>query len=200
MRKTLRRFLPSRESLRRSRMLKPIAGWLEQHGNWRLDAQSVARGVALGLFFGFLIPVAQIVFAVIAALFLRANPPVAALATLVTNPFTFPFVYLLAHRIGKQVLEPVAGPLPDSSPQDAEQAAVAVESVSGFFDWIVGVGAPLATGLLILAVSSAVLGYLLVLVIWRWQALARLRRCRARPSRSPRSPPSPAASLARRRR
>lgn len=180
MRKTLRRFLPSRESLHRNRMLRPIAGWLERHGNWRLDAQSVGRGVALGLFFGFLIPVAQIVFAVVAALFLRANPPVAALATLVTNPLTFPFVYLLAHRIGKWVLEPVAGPLAEDGQQVVAQAqmqaAAAAESVSGFVHWISGVGAPLATGLLILAVSSALLGYLLVLVIWRWQALARLRR------------------------
>ena len=175
MRKTLRRFLPTRDSLRRNRMLKPIAGWLEKHGNWRLDAQSVGRGVALGLFFGFLIPVAQIVFAVIAALFLRANPPVAALATLVTNPFTFPFVYVLAHRIGKSVLEPVAGPIRQNAEQAQAQAQVAAESVSGFIDWITGIGAPLATGLLILAVGSAILGYVLVLVIWRWNSLARLR-------------------------
>ena len=182
MRKTLRRFLPSRESLRNNRMLRPIAHWLERHGNWRLDAHSVGRGVSLGLFFGFLIPVAQIIFAVIAALFLRANPLVAALATLITNPLTFPVIYLIAHRIGKVVLEPVAGPVTASSEQVAaraqEQAEAAGESVGGFIDWITGVGAPLATGLLILAVVSAVLGYLLVFGIWRWQALARLRRLR----------------------
>lgn len=180
MRKTLRRFLPTRETLRRNRMLKPVAGWLERHGNWRLDAQAVARGVALGLFFGFLIPVAQIVFAVIAALLLRANPPVAALATLITNPFTFPFVYVLAHRIGKLVLEPVAGPIALDAAQAADQAqaqvAVAAESVGGFIDWVTGIGAPLATGLLILAVGSAILGYVLVLAIWRLNSLARLRR------------------------
>ncbi len=178
MRRTLRRFLPSPESLRSNRMLRPIAGWLERHGNWRLDAQAVGRGVALGLFFGFLLPVAQIVFAVVAALFLRANPPVAALATLVTNPFTFPFIYVLAHRIGKAVLEPVAGPIAHNAQQAAEQAQAAASSISGIIDWITGIGAPLATGLLILAVSSALLGYLLVLVIWRWNSLARLRRLR----------------------
>ncbi len=180
MRQTLRRFLPSRESLHRNRMLRPIAGWLERHGNWRLNAQAVARGVALGLFFGFLIPVAQIVFAVIAALFLRANPPVAALATLVTNPFTFPFIYVLAHRIGKAVLEPVAGPIEGSAQQaaSAAHAQVAVDNVGGLLDWITGIGAPLATGLLILAVVSAILGYLAVLAIWRLNALARLKRLR----------------------
>lgn len=188
MRQTLRRFLPSRESLHRHRMLRPFAGWLERHGNWRLDGQAVARGVALGLFFGFLIPVAQILFAVVAALFLRANPPVAALATLVTNPFTFPFVYLFAYRIGKWVLTPGAVALVEDSQravvQAQAQAAAAVESVSGFVHWITGVGAPLALGLLILAVTSAVLSYLLVLAIWRWNSLARLRRLRrARDSR-----------------
>ncbi len=60
-----------------------------------------------------------------------------------------------------------------------------MEKVPEYFgrDWITGIGAPLATGLLILAVSSALLGYLLVLVIWRWNSLARLRRLRR--SRSP---------------
>ena len=130
MRKTLRRFLPSRESLRRNRMLRPIAGWLERHGNWRLDAQSVGRGVALGLFFGFLIPVAQIIFAVVAALFLRANPLVAALATLVTNRVTFRVIYLLAHRIGKAVLEPVAGPLAGDAANAVAQAQIQAEAAA----------------------------------------------------------------------
>ena len=42
----------------------------------------------------------------------------------------------------------------------------------------VRVGQPLVVGLVILAVSSAVLGYLAVLGIWRAQAVLRLRRRR----------------------
>lgn len=178
MRKTLRRYLPTPDSMRRSRMLRPMAGWLERHGNWQLSAQSVGRGVALGLFFGFLIPVAQVVFAVVAALFLRANPPVAALATLVTNPFTFPFVYLLAYRIGRVFIEAPPGSAQHAAAVGQAQLAGALESFSTFWQWISGVGQPLAVGLLILAVSSAVLGYLAVLGIWRMQAILRLQRRR----------------------
>lgn len=178
MRKTLRRYLPSPDSMRRSRMLRPMAGWLERHGNWQLNAQSVGRGVALGLFFGFLIPIAQIVFAVVAALFLRANPPVAALATLVTNPFTFPFIYLLAYRIGRVFIEAPPVSVQHAATVGQAQLSGALESFPAFWDWVSGVGQPLVLGLVILAVSSAVLGYLAVLGIWRAQALLRLRRRR----------------------
>ncbi|MCB1913062.1 MAG: DUF2062 domain-containing protein [Rhodocyclaceae bacterium] len=178
MRRTLRRYLPTPDSLRRNRMLRPMAGWLERHGNWQLNAQSVGRGVALGLFFGFLIPVAQVVFAVIAAMFLRANPPVAALATLVTNPITFPFVYLVAYRIGRVFIEAPPVSAQHAATLGQAQLAGALESFSAFWQWMSGVGQPLVVGLVILAVSSAVLGYLAVLGIWRAQAVLRLRRRR----------------------
>lgn len=178
MRRTLRRYLPTPDSLRRNRMLRPMAGWLERHGNWQLSAQSVGRGVALGLFFGFLIPVAQVVFAVIAAMFLRANPPVAALATLVTNPITFPFVYLLAYRIGRVFIEAPPVPVQHAAALGQAQLAGALESFPAFWQWVSGVGQPLVVGLVILAVSSAVLGYVSVLGIWRAQAVLRLRRRR----------------------
>ena len=52
---------------------------------WSFDRSSVARAVAIGLFFGVMTPVAQIVFATFAAIAFRANLLISAGSTLVSN-------------------------------------------------------------------------------------------------------------------
>jgi uncharacterized protein (DUF2062 family) len=162
---------PSR--LLRHRLLRPLRPWLRHRSLWSFERDGVARGVAIGLFFGFLIPVAQILFAAIVAVLLRANLGVAAAATLVTNPLTFPFVYYVAYRIGARLLTGEA-----LSPADVallEQAAEQLPAASGWFSsllsWTSSVGISLALGLGVLAVTSAVLGYVLVHLAWRLRGL-----------------------------
>ncbi|HEY4542284.1 MAG TPA: DUF2062 domain-containing protein, partial [Noviherbaspirillum sp.] len=70
-----------------TRFLKPFARYLEHHSLWQFNRRAVAVGAAIGLFFGILIPFGQIVVSAFAAFFLRANLPVAAFATFITNPF-----------------------------------------------------------------------------------------------------------------
>ena len=84
----LRRFLPSRETIRNSRMLRWLGPRLHDPQLWHINRRAVARGAAAGTFFGLMIPVAQIPAAVIAALLLRGNLWIAAVTTLVSNPFT----------------------------------------------------------------------------------------------------------------
>lgn len=51
------------------------------------------------VFFGLLIPVAQILFAAVAALLLRANILAAVGNILITNPITFALVLLVAYYL-----------------------------------------------------------------------------------------------------
>lgn len=92
--------IPKRETLVASRGLRWLSPWLGHPALWRWSRRSVALGVALGVFFGLLIPLAQIPVASAAAIVLRANLPIAAASTLVTNPVTFGPVYLAAYRLG----------------------------------------------------------------------------------------------------
>jgi uncharacterized protein (DUF2062 family) len=48
----------------------------------------------------FLVPIGQFICAALLAIPTRANVPVAAAATLVTNPITFPPIYYAAYRLG----------------------------------------------------------------------------------------------------
>jgi uncharacterized protein (DUF2062 family) len=158
--------------------LRPLRPWLRHRALWSLEKDGVARGVAIGLFFGILIPVAQILFAALAAIPLRANLAVAAGATLITNPFTFPFVYYLAYRVGGFLLTgeaPAAGDV-----ALVERAAGELPTAPGWMasllSWTSSVGPSLATGLLVLALAASIAGFVLVHLGWHWRSALRRRQ------------------------
>ena len=113
MNEYLRRLLPSQEVLRSNRWLRWIGPALHHPRLWHMSRRGIALGVALGLFFGLLIPIAQIPLAAGAAVALRANLPTAVASTLVTNPVTFGPVYYAAWRVGNAILGEPAGGVPD---------------------------------------------------------------------------------------
>jgi len=101
----------SREALRNNRYLSFIGERLFAHELWHLERGPVARGAALGAFFAFATPVAQIPLTAALCVVLRANVPAGLLATLLNTPLTFAPVYWAAHQLGKLVLQ---GPLEES--------------------------------------------------------------------------------------
>lgn len=177
----LRRLLPSPEAVRANRWLRWLGPALQHPRLWHVSRRGIALGMALGVFFGLLIPIAQIPFAAAAAVALRANVPTAVASTLVTNPVTFGPVYYAAWRIGKAILgEPVAeGDAPPAPPAaDAAAAGAPADEgwLSGLRRALAGVGKPLVLGLAIMATAVGVAAYLLV--SWIWWLRVRLKRRR----------------------
>lgn len=171
--------LPTPQKLLESRMLKPFHPYLHHHFLWQFNRRTVAGGVAVGLFFGILIPFAQILLSALAAIVLRVNLPVAAFTTLVSNPFTFPALYYAAYKLG-DLLTGTRSIVPTVAIESDIQKAVQVQKqVSGWLpnllEWLQTVGLPLAVGLSVLAIVSAIGGYFLVDWIWRWKATRRWR-------------------------
>ncbi|MEM7689990.1 MAG: DUF2062 domain-containing protein [Pseudomonadota bacterium] len=152
--------MPSREAMAKNKYLRPIAHRFLSPELWRFTRRSVPRGVALGLFAGFIIPVGQIFLAAFLALPARANVPLAALVTFVTNPLTFPFWIVVANQVGELTLN-----------IDQEFGGVAGEELnSGVLVWLVDlfeVAGVTAFGFLVLAVVTSAVGYLLSGAIWR---------------------------------
>lgn len=75
----LRTWAPSREQLEPNRLLRRPAPHLAHPQLWHWSRRGVATGMAIGLFIGFAIPVAQIVLGAAAAtVVLRASVAVAA--------------------------------------------------------------------------------------------------------------------------
>lgn len=168
--------LPTRAELLENRFLRPFATHLASPLIWRLNRRGVARGMALGLFAGFAIPVAQTPFAAALAVFARANLPVAAAATLVTNPLTVPFIYYLAFRTGTMILRTEVGEFARSDDTGL---------IRQILSWFLTMAGPTWLGLLLFATISAVLGYFAVHLAWRIRAVSRRKaRLSGSPGRS----------------
>src|SRR4051794_8898544 len=90
----LKGHVPTRDTVDQYRLLRPFAQQLRRPSLWRLTRRSVPRGVAVGLFVAVMIPFMHTFVAAILAIPARANVAVAALLTLVVNPFTIPPLYV----------------------------------------------------------------------------------------------------------
>jgi uncharacterized protein (DUF2062 family) len=180
-RKFFRKYLPHADTVRSSRLAGLFGRSLQDPNLWHLNRRSVAGGVAIGLFCGLIPGPVQMLFALLLAIPLRKNIPVALITTLYTNPITIVPLYLIAYEYGQLLLGVTV------------KGRVALEpftwdwwdiggSVRGFAAWSLGLGKPLAVGLAALAITLAAVGYVgvklawRVHVVWQWRARARRRR------------------------
>lgn len=169
MRNWFKRISPDREAMLANRWLKPVAHRLAHPEIWHFNRRNVARGVALGLFVGFIIPVGQIVVAALLAATARGNLLVAAVSTLVTNPFTFPPIYYAAWRTGRFLL----GPWREGAGGWALSEPVADGSMLAM---LTNASLPTIAGLLLFASVSATLGFGAVHLAWRVSLWRQWRR------------------------
>lgn len=169
----IQRYLPDRDKLAQNRMLKWLGPTLLHPDLWHISRRSIAVGLAIGLFFGLMIPLAQIPAAVVVAMALRANLAIAAASTLITNPFTFGPIYFFAYQIGESVLKGSQAVVPDTA------TATAQELASGLGQWIskvVDLGGPLFLGLFLMAVTTSITAYFIVHLAWRVGVITKKRR------------------------
>lgn len=155
------RNMPTREQMEGNRYLRPFAHRVLAPELWRFTRRSVPRGVALGALVGIIVPFAQIFFAALLALPVRANVPVAALTTFITNPLTTPFIWVASYEVGRFILRIDA--LTYGRP-----LAMATQNgiIADVLGWVTGMGPILAFGLVVVAVVSASIGYLVSLFMW----------------------------------
>ena len=160
--KRLSSSIPTRETLLANSWLQPIASRVLDPKLWCLQHEAVARGVAVGLFWAFVLPVAQILVAVAHCTWWRANIPVAVGMTMVTNPLTIGFWLWLAYQLGVLV---IGVPPQATAPEGFAALAYLTE-----FGW------PTVLGMGIFAVGGAVTGYLAVKLAWRLRVNLKRRR------------------------
>jgi len=139
---------------------------------WHLNRRSAARAVALGLFCGLIPGPLQALAAILMCLVLRAHFPVAIVTTFYTNPFTIVPLYVAAYELGRPFFA-------DTAPA----ATFALAPTAGLFDvlpamgqWMIGMGKPLALGLVLLALLLSTTGWIVVRIAWRCHAVWAWRR------------------------
>jgi uncharacterized protein (DUF2062 family) len=148
--------IPTKEAILSNKWLKWLSPFLSNNDLWSFNKRSIALGASIGIFFGLIIPFAQIVFSVILSVILRANIPVAAFSTFITNPFTFAPIYYIAYQLGSFIL--------NTPPIEFKMEDI---------DMVLK---PLFTGLFSLALILSLLSYILVIIFFKIKAYIRLNR------------------------
>lgn len=178
----IRRNSPTREELLESRFIKPFAHRVAHSHLWRFTRTSVRRGTALGLFVGifFLIPGVQILGVALLALPFRANIPIGAAMTFLSNPVTTPLILAASVWLGSFLF---------GLHTNVSNLYILYDEGASLVEWwhwfTANAGTALLgglAGLFVISVASAVIGYLLASVIWdnwirlRWRR--KIRRAR----------------------
>lgn len=168
----LGRNMPTRDQMEHNRFIPKSALRAEL---WRFTRRSVPRGIALGIIVGVLLPFAQIIFAAVLSLPVRANVPLAALTTFITNPFTTPLIWALSYQLGRWMLQVDA-----IMPEGPIDALGHVTDIWSLLHWISDEGRILVFGLCVVTAISASVGYLLASFIWKLVILRKRRHRTAR--------------------
>jgi uncharacterized protein (DUF2062 family) len=148
--------------------LKPFEYVLAHPVYFATTRRSVAGGLWIGLFIGLLPIPGQTLVAVLAALWMRVNVPVAAITIWISNPVTFVPIFYLAYQLGALLLNIPTEPLPPEP-----TLAWVIQELA--IRW-----RPLALGSLIIALSVSSTAYLLVSAIWHVSTISRYRRRHSR--------------------
>ena len=196
----LRRLMPSHEAVASNRWLKWLGPRVLHPRLFHLSRRGVATGAALGVFFAFITPIAQIPLSAAACVVLRANVPVAIVATLVNTPPTFGPVYYASWKVGAWVLAEPAHPerAPEvlvraaaapAAPPGASAPAVAVpalaagasaQEAASWWERVVSgaqsIGKPLLLGTLIFSFGFSALAWVLCSTVWHWRVRLKRRR------------------------
>ena len=175
------RYMPTPESLEKSRFMAPIAHLVLRPELWRFTRRSVPWGVAVGTVVGIflMIPGLQIIGAAFACLPFRANIPIAAGMTFLSNPATTPFILATSIGFGNRLLG-----------SDATLSALWTlyhrhAPIGDYGRWMLSEAAPaLLSGLALISLGLGLLGYGLSAFLWRlwvahkWAQRGRLRSLR----------------------
>ena len=166
--KFLRRIMPDHKKMREHPYLKKFGQRLTEPKIWHLNRRSVAGGLALGLFIGFMPILGQMFIAAALAIAFRVNLPLSVMGAWITNPFTVAPIYFFAYKVGAWVLQIPVG-----------QHAFTM-SWHWFTNEFLMIWQPLMLGCLICGIIAALLGVVFVRLMWRLIVIRNWLRRRRR--------------------
>lgn len=167
--KFFRRYLPSHADLKEQSSLRLALGDLLHDPNvWHLNRRSVSGGFAVGLFFAWIPLPMQMPLAAIAALLLRVNLPLSVVLVWISNPLTWGPMFWFAWKVGSVLLGIEHVPM------------TFAPTLEWFTTGIARIWLPLTIGSLLLGALSALIGFLLCRLAWRYHVIRNLLRRRRR--------------------
>ena len=169
--KLKRKFLPSRKTIHHHRHLRWLGHRLHDPRLWRWERPAIAGGVGLGLFAAFIpIPI-QMVWGALLAFFFRVNLPTAIAITWINNPITFIPINFFIYKVGIWITGNKTIDFQMPTWEWGKKSFLAFWHEMS--TWFPIMGKTYLIGLLTVCIGSAVLGYLLVDLVWRLCFLVR---------------------------
>jgi len=154
-RRFFRKFAFKRHELSEKWFLAPFRHLLHDHRLWGIRRKTVVPAFSLGLFIAFLPFPGHVLMAVLVAVPLRINIPVAALSTFACNPLTVYPMYFFAYQLGALLLGVAEQPF----------------QFEFSYDWVVNtfvtIWQPLLLGCFLLGIVAALVGHVGLDVLWR---------------------------------
>ena len=160
-RKFIKRYTPDPEWVKKQKSLHLMGSWVHDPNIWHLTRHSVAMASFLGLFIAFIPLPLQMVMAVFAAVFFRANLPITIILVWISNPVTMPALFYLAYKVGAAVM---------GAP---EQVFVFELSWLWLTNEISQIWQPFLLGCLLCGLFSGLLASAFVRYAWRWHTIHR---------------------------
>lgn len=155
-RKLIKRYLPNSDKLTKNWLLRLLGPVLFHPLLWHVHRRNVAKGVAIGLFYAFIPLPIQMFLAAVTAIILRANLPVSLALVWVSNPITIPPMLYLAYKVGVLII---------GAPAGVHHFAFTFDSV---MHEVTLIWKQVVVGALVCAAISAVLGYFVFRIFWRF--------------------------------
>ena len=160
----LKRFIKKLVSGAKERFNKSDAHWLKSlssHPNlFHLNRNSVSLAFGIGIFCAFIPLPIQTIATVFLSLAIGANLPLALTVIWISNPFTIPPMFFLTYKLGSILL--------NSTIEDF--------NVELNWQWFSNLGSdilfPLFLGSFLCGILFGLLGYFIVLMLWRWQIIS----------------------------
>ncbi|NNE37290.1 MAG: DUF2062 domain-containing protein [Gammaproteobacteria bacterium] len=153
--------MPDHDSIRSLQNIGILKKILHDPDIFHLTRRSASGGIATGLFIAFLPMPGHTILAIFAAVLLRINLPLTLLLAWTTNPFTVAPIYYIAYRTGAILLGESVRP-------------VNMEIDESWFSTVLSdIWLPLLIGCMIFSIVTAICGYVLVRVLWRYSVISK---------------------------
>ncbi len=160
--------MPAPHTITGNRWIAKLGPRIKDPNLWHLNRRSVSAGVFAGVFSAFIPLPVQIFVAIFICFFCRGNLPIAVGSTWISNPFTYIPLYYFCYELGTWIL---GVPVDHSGNPIQLQIKLIVDDFDGFLALLNSLRwralAPLLLGCGIVGLTSGLLSYVAIRLIWR---------------------------------
>ena len=162
--------MPDHKHVTENQLIKKLVPNLQDPGLWHINRRSISGGVAAGLFCAMMPIPFQMLLAAFVAILFRVNILIAVPVVWITNPFTMPPIFYFCYQVGVMLLGS-----PGTEPFHFELS----------FAWLASelllIWEPFLLGCFVVGSVSALLGYSVVRVMWRYHIWQSIKNRKTRP-------------------